>query len=140
MSDPLFDPVAHTQAGLPHLIGYLREKYIAHLDARIARLKDNQRSGSKSFQLTEGATAILAAPATDFIEFAIGFLSEHRVVENFFVDANHGIVLANNDRMVIAPLTDVAGTMQESGAVSVTHGRSQPGNEGVVNTDYRPIR
>ena len=76
-----------------------------------------------------GAPALL----DDFMQFAKRYLDQHRTVETFPVDANCGIRLSNNKRCVLHPPTNAGdGSMQESGAVGVTEGKSQVGQEGVT--------
>jgi len=58
-------------------------------------------------------------PATSFVKWASDFLSVNRVVETFFVDANHGFRLANNDLVVLCPGIELQGTMQESYAIPI---------------------
>lgn len=127
---------AHVQGGAPHLLEYLRDKYVEVLNERISLL--HQQGKKTSF--SSGDAVVRSGVFRDFYAFACEFLAEHRVVENFFVDANHGLVLSNNDRVVICPSVDIAGTMQDSGAIAVTQGRSQQGNEGVITSDSLSIR
>lgn len=68
-----------------------------------------------------------------FRDWAVRYLAEHRTVENFPADNNIGIKLSNNKLMLVHPPTDAgSGDMQDSGAVPVTEGRTQKGQEGVV--------
>lgn len=124
---PMFDEIAHTQAGMPHLLQYVWDKYVAFLREEIEKRRG---SGQKTIPIME---AIQKAPAVSFLRWGSDFLKEHRVVENFFVDMNHGIRLSNNDCIVVCPGLPVQGTMQDSGAVQVTEGKSQSGQEGVFN-------
>lgn len=72
-------------------------------------------------------------PLASFLGFAEKYLDQHRTVETFPIDANCGIRLSNNKRCVIHPPTNAGdGSMQESGAVGVTEGKSQVGQEGVT--------
>lgn len=123
----MFDSTAHTQGGLPHLVQHLWDAYGAHLEEKI---KERAATGQATVDL---ATAKKRAPATDFATWASDYLKENRVVESFFVDANHGVRLANNAMVAICPGVEIRGTMQESGAIQVTEGRSQPHQQGVSN-------
>ncbi len=123
----LFDEIKHTQAGMPHLLQYLWNRYVLHLQEEISK---RQEAKQPTVTIQE---ALKRAPAISFVTWASDFLKETRVVENFFVDANHGIRLANMDAMVICPGTTIQGTMQESGAIAITEGKSQADNEGVFN-------
>jgi hypothetical protein len=121
-----FDEIAHTQAGMPHLVQLLWDRYLEHLAKEIETRKEK---GLGAVPLPE---AIRRAPATHFVEFAANYLKRNRVVENFFVDENHGLRLSDNTTCVVCPGTNVQGTMQDAGEVGVTRGESQPGNEGVI--------
>jgi hypothetical protein len=130
----MFDDVNHTQGGMPHLLQYLWDAYCAYLDGLIEK---RRARGARTVKGLEEAKR--AAPATHFVEWAAAHLKENRVVENFFIDANHGVRLANNACLAVCPGTEVRGSMQDSGAVAVTEGRSQPGNEGVTPTSVMRI-
>lgn len=121
----LFDEVMHTQGGLPHLVQHLWDAYTEHLKER---LEEKKKRGEAVVTLVQ---AKLKAPAADFAQFCAAYLMEHRPVENFFIDSNNGVRLSNNAMVAISPGTVIQGTMQDSGAVSVTEGRGQKGNEGV---------
>jgi hypothetical protein len=69
----------------------------------------------------------------EFIEFCNEYLDRHRTVQTYPADANIGIVLANNVRLLVHPPSGAGmGGMQNSGAVDVTEGKTQPGQEGVL--------
>lgn len=70
----------------------------------------------------------------NFVEFARKYLDEHRTIETWPADSNLGIRLSNNVRLILHPGTGVesTGAMQDSGAVQITEGQSQPGQEGVI--------
>lgn len=123
---PLFDPAKYTTAGQPHLLEHLWAKYRAFLQTKLDELT---RAGKKAADLD---TAVRRAPAEHFLAFAVEYLAKNRPVENFFVDMNHGVVLSDTSRVVVSPGYDLRGTMQQSGAVGVTVGASQPGLDGVV--------
>jgi hypothetical protein len=87
-------------------------------------------------QALDLARELASAPVGAFLSWASDFLQRNRVVENFFVDFNHGVRLSNNDTLVICPGTHVPGTMQECHAIAVT-GSDAPGQdtlEGNVST------
>jgi hypothetical protein len=125
MPDQLFDPIHHTHGAMPHLLQLLHQEYMQHL---LDRTQPGY-SGEEYKPVAEGSSR---ASLPDFMDFATGYLATNRVVENFFLDMNHGIRLSNQKSCSICPGTDVAGTMQDSGAVAVTQGLSQKGMEGVV--------
>ena len=100
------------QTGIPHLMQLLRDKW----------------------QEQHGRT--LPKEAEDFSLWCENYLNEHRTVENWPADSNIGVRLSNNERAVIHPNAPASGgTMQDSGAVSVTEGQTQPGQEGVVQVN-----
>lgn len=126
-ANPLFDGHAYTTGGgLPHLMELLRSEYRRYLQGEIDR---RQRLGQRTISLQEAMTK---APFDNFYNFCVQYLTHNRPVENFFVDMNHGLKLSNNARVVVCPGTAVQGTMQDSGAVGVTQGLSQPGMGGVL--------
>lgn len=125
-NSPMFDEIAHTQGGCPHLMQYLWDKYVQYLQKKIEERRASKRP------VVEIGEAIKKAPALGFVDWASKYLKENRVVQNFFVDENHGLVLSNNDNVVVCPGMPVMGTMQNSGAIGVTEGRSREGNEGVI--------
>lgn len=130
---PLFDSELHTQAGQPHLLQLLLNKYREHLDEK---LKAMQAAGKKTPVDVDQATR--ATPIMVFLKWASDWLRENRPVRQFFVDENMGIQLSNNLSCVISPGINIQGTMQDAGAVSVTHGQSQQGNEGIVpSADFK---
>lgn len=121
---PVFDPVVHSQAGLPHLIAYLVGQFRAHVQ------RTNQEIPKEEERIAGEELIERAQPLLDFFE---QFLTQNRPVEIFPIDMNYGVVLDNNDRIALCPgITDIQGTMQDSGAVAISDGRSQPGQEGVV--------
>jgi hypothetical protein len=124
----LFDEIAHTQGGMPHLMQYLWDEYCKYLEDMI---EERRKEGKKILPLKD---AKMKAPATHFAQWATDHLKEFRVVENFYIDANHGIRLSNNVCIAICPGTVIQGTMQDSGAIQVTEGKSQRDMEGVLNT------
>lgn len=81
-----------------------------------------------------------AVPSFDgFIAFATDYLNQHRVVELFYADTgNIGLCLSNNVR-VTTTTNGPAGTMQPSGAIGISSGVSQPGQNGVVSAPALPI-
>jgi len=109
---------------LPHLIQHLRREYALHLGKAAT---------------DPGAMDGVGADA--FISWAAQYLSDNRTVENWPADANIGLRLSNNKRVLVHPATgEGTGQMQESGAVHVTKGQTQPGQEGVVQvTDQQRV-
>jgi hypothetical protein len=73
-------------------------------------------------------------PSLDsFVAFAIEYLDNNRVVELFYADSgNIGLCLSNNVR-VTTTRNGPAGTMQPSGAIGISSGVSQPGQNGVIS-------
>jgi len=121
-SDPLFDSVALTQGNLPHLIELLVQQYRAYIG----------RENEKRAAMTPAREPLDPEPtiqqAGPLLNFFRAYLTEHRPAEVFALDANYGLMLTNSMRCAISPGTPtIKGSMQDSGAVSISHGRSQPG-------------
>lgn len=134
-SSDLFDATAHTQGGLPHLIQFLWDEYAKHLDRL---LKERAGAGKPAVDLQ---TAKTKAPAVNFAKWASDYLKENRIVESFFIDGNLGVRLTNMKTVAVCPgLEEIRGTMQESNAIGITHGRSQPDNNGVIDESDRSFR
>jgi|SRR5215471_11583904 len=114
--------------GLPHLLELLLAEYRTYLATEIQRRRGQ---GQRTLDVEQ---ALAAAPCKNFYDFCVAYLAENRPVENFYVDRNHGLLLSNNARVTVCPQTNVQGTMQESGAVGVTQGLSQPHLGGVVRS------
>lgn len=115
-----------SQGGLPHLIEHLWSEFTKALAE--TRTKE-EAAGVKVppiIEITQRATA------TSFVKWASEYLKVFRPVENFYVDANHGLRLSNNVLCVVSPGLDVRGTMQEAHAIGVTHGKSQHGQDGIA--------
>jgi hypothetical protein len=123
----LFDSVANTQGGLPHLVQFLWDAYCVYLQEQL----DLRRVEGKTTVSLEDAKK--KVPAVHFGQWATKYLTENRVAETFFVDANCGVRLTNNKMAAICPGAEIRGTMQDSHDVAVTTGRSQPGNNGVTD-------
>lgn len=130
----LFDPVAHSQGGCQHLMQHLWDAYCEYLSDQLKARTD------KGLAATTIDDAKKKSPATHFVKWAAEYLKANRVVQSFFIDENHGVQLANNTMVAICPGVEVRGTMQDSGAVQVTEGRSQRNNNGVVNPDGDVMR
>lgn len=113
---PFFDQIKHTTGGLPTLLELLDRALTEELASRLERLKQEGKATLSVEQARRKVTLDM------FFKFAAEYLTRNRVVEVFAVDANVGLVLSNFARCVVSPGTLVAGTMQESGAVSVTTG------------------
>lgn len=125
----MFDSIQHTQGGLNHLIQYLWDKYVEHLKEAVEKMQATARP------VVNLEMAKKKAPATHFAKWCADYLKENRVTESFFVDGNLGMRLTNSDTMVICPGIEIRGTMQDSGAVAVTEGKSQNNKNGVVGSD-----
>lgn len=123
-----FDDVIHTQGGTPHLVQYLWDRYVSHLETQI---KERAARGEPVVSLAE---AKKKAPATHFATWAADYLRQNRVVEHFFIDENHGIRLSNNACVAVSPGTIIRGTMQSSHAVEITSGLSQTDMNGVIES------
>ncbi len=126
-SGDLFDSTLHTQGGLNHLMQHLWDAYCLHLQEEIGK---RNAEGKLTVTLDH---AKRKAPATDFAKWASDYLKEMRVTESFFIDGNLGVRLTNNVCVAVCPGVEIRGTMQDSHAIPVMEGRSQPGNNGVVN-------
>lgn len=124
-----FDAIRHTQGDHPHIMQYLWDAYLAYLEA------EGQERAAKGQTVLPIAQAKTKAPATHFVLWAANHLRDIRAIESFFVDGNVGVRLNNNKTIAISPGVEIRGTMQDSGAVAVTEGRSEIGNNGVTDTD-----
>jgi len=122
----LFDSVAHSQGGQPHLLQFLWDEYWKYLQAELDK---RTRQGVAVFTLDE---AKRKAPAVGFLKWATAYLAENRAAESFFLDANLGVRLTNNVAVAICPGVELRGTMQDANAVQVTEGRSQPHQDGIA--------
>lgn len=123
--DPLFNPETHTQGGLPHLVEFLVAEY-----RQLLRQANETRQAQGQALLDPEAVLKSAKPLLDFFK---AYLKTNRPVQVFALDANYGVILSNNARVAIAPGTPlIQGTMQDSGAVQVSQGMTQPGQDGVV--------
>ena len=122
--DPLFDAASLTQGGQPHLIQFLTQEYRDY----IARANEQRAQHGKE-PLDAEKTLKRAQPMLAFFE---AYLKQHRPTSVFPIDMNYGIQLSNYKTFALSPgvETDFRGTTQESVAVAVTHGRSQPGSRG----------
>ncbi len=116
----LFDSVAYTNGGLPHLMQYLWDQYCEYLQ------EESDLRKAEGRVVSDLAMAKKKAPATHFAKWAADFLKQNRVVESFFIDENHGIRLSDNTRVAVCPGIEIRGTMQRSTAVEITSGLSQP--------------
>ena len=127
--DPMFSSVAHTQAGMPHLMAMLLEEYRDYVaTANLTR----QQQGQQEVDPSESIRA--AQPLLDFFE---NYLKVHRPVQTFPIDMNVGVMFSNNQRCCISPgVYGIQGSMQDSGAVAISDGRSQSGQDGSVPVNY----
>lgn len=114
-------PVVQIQsAEMPPLLDLLEAAY----------LNECLMSGVDSTPTIQAAQPLLA--------FYKRYLEVYRPVQAFPVDSNYGIMLSNNQRCVISPnLDELPGSMENSGAIQVTTGKSNPGQEGV--TEYKSL-
>jgi hypothetical protein len=117
----LFDPVTSTTSNLPHLMELLLAEYRTYLTSEIEK---KQAAGQRTISIAE---ALTVAPFNNFFNFCVRYLTINRPVENFFVDMNHGLKLSNNVSVVVCPGVNPQGQMEDSGAVNITTGLSQPG-------------
>lgn len=121
----LFDSLAHTQGNMPHLMQFLWDNYVRDLAERIEKRRE---AGQEAVGVEEASRR---ATARDFVRFCADYLAEHRCVQTFIIDANVGLVLSNHASVALSPGVQIRGTMQDSRAVPVTRGESQPGLGGV---------
>jgi len=128
-----FDSIRHTQGEHPHIMQYLWDAYLEYLESE---RQERTTRGQSSLPV---AQAKLKAPAINFVLWAANHLRDIRAIESFFVDGNVGVRLNNNKTIAISPGVEIRGTMQDSGAVAVTEGRSQIGNNGITNNDAMTI-
>lgn len=120
----------YTQGGHKHLVQYLWDAYAAHLEAGGGGWPKARHAPGRPI-----AEAKRTATAVDFVRWATTYLQETRPLGSFFIDGNVGLRLTTGETVAVSPGVVVSGTMQESYAVPVTEGLSQPGNNGVVQTD-----
>lgn len=114
---------------LPHLLEHLWAAYTQYVTAEHTKLVEagKPRRGDLEHYLAK-------APAQHFYAWAAEYLRTHRVSQSFAVDANLGLMLSNGSRVTVCPHIDVAGTMQDAGAVDITRGQGQPELHGIVQT------
>jgi len=125
--DPLFNPETHSQGGMPNLLQFLVAEYLAYMGQAN---KDRAEQGQEPLDAQK--TVQKAKPLLAFFE---AYLRTNRPVNVFPIDMNYGVQLSNHKRFAVSPgvVEDFRGSMQNSGAVEVTHGRSQPGISGVTD-------
>lgn len=124
---------AVVQSEMPSLVQLLVQEFQAQC------LRQNSEVSDPA-QLRDPQIAIQAAkPLLDFFD---SYLDLYRPVQTFPVDFNYGLVLSNNLRCTVSPSveTEAPGSMQDSGAIHVTMGKSNPGQNGVISTDPLYIR
>ena len=131
-NDPMFNSVVHTQSGMPNLIDLMISEYGKY------GAKANQDRGANSLPALDIAKTIrVGKPLTDFFK---KYLEVNRPVQIFPIDMNYGLVLSNNMRCAISPgVQEIKGTMQNSGAVSVTSGGGNPYQDGIVASNSIPV-
>lgn len=125
----LFEDTKHTQGGVQHLAQFLWDEFTAYLH------RESKRRKKKKLPTIDVEAALRKMPATAFLSWVAKYLKKHRVGQSFVVDENMGVQLTNLKTFVISPGVPIRGTMQDSGAIGVTHGRSQPGNDGMAKGD-----
>lgn len=128
---PLFDSIMHTQGGAPHLLQHLLDEYVKHLNEKT---EERTKAGKASLPIAE---ALAKTPMMSFLRWAKEYLATNRPVQNFFVDENLGIRLSNNANVVLSPGVNLQGTMQDAGAVAVTHGQGQQNQDVIKTTDFK---
>lgn len=136
--DELFDSMARTQGGLPHLIQFLWDAYVK--ERLEVAIEEKRATGKPTVDLE---TAKKKAPAVDFAAWATQYLTENRIMESFYIDGNVGLRLTTMQCVAVCPgiNEEVApGSMQESNAIGITQGRSRPDNNGVINESDRAFR
>ena len=119
--DPLnLNTIAQTRGGMPYLLDLLKDEYTRYMDGVNAKRKAENKP-------TLDAEKTLAA-AEPFLRFCRKYLTENRPVQCFPIDMNYGIQLSNSMRCAVSPGVEVPrGTMQDSPAVAISVGQSQPG-------------
>jgi hypothetical protein len=115
-SDMIFKQGSADDSTHPHLLQYLWDLYVKHLEEM---LEEKQRQHVKVVDIE---TAQKKAPARDFVQWASNYLDNNRAISGFFVDGNHGIKFSDSSRVVVCPTSGdkLHGTMQDSNAVSIT--------------------
>ena len=106
----------------------------------VAAILDSTRAGETEDEVPIVGSveeALKKAPATSFRAFCDDYLARNRPVQQFPADANVGIMLSNNIRVVVSPrlpgeFAGYGGSMQHSGDIKISTGESQPGLDGVV--------
>lgn len=120
-----FAPATTQSLSLPSLLQHLVAEYREYI-----RRANETRARQEQKLLDPEATLRAAKPLLDFFE---SYLNTYRPVQAFPVDANYGLLLSNGMRCMVSPgVVDVRGTMQDSGAIQVSQGISNPGQEGVI--------
>jgi hypothetical protein len=134
------DPLGMLSRGnsqLPDLLTHLHDQYKLHL---AKHMKAIQKKGGQLVHKTVEEAAF-AAPVGSFLSFAQEYLNKNRPTQVFPVDSNTGIVLSNHVRVCVSPgIVVVPGSMEDSGAVGITHGMSQPGMGGTEQGGAVEIR
>lgn len=110
--------------GSDNLIQHLWDQFVLlYLKPKI---EDMEAQGKPTVDLE---TAKKKTPATVFLNWAFEYLTNNRVTESFYVEANHGVRLTNGASVVICPGGgEQRGTMQDSVAIAITEGLDRPGN------------
>lgn len=116
---------AVVQSGMPSLIELLLQEFQDQC------LRQNSEEPDPAKLLYPQHAIQAARPLLNFFE---AYLNLYRPVQTFPVDFNYGLVLSNNMRCTVSPSieTEAPGSMQASGAIQVTTGKSNPGQNGVI--------
>jgi hypothetical protein len=114
-SSDLLAPQAHE-----HLLQWLWDGYLVHL---AALLEEGKEAGRAVLPFDQ---AKRKAPASHFLTWAAAKLRETPVVENYFIEGNCGLRMADGSRLAVCPggEADVRGTMQDANDVPVTKGQA----------------
>lgn len=111
-------------ANLPSLLPFLTEELLANIMKRLESKRKLDNNVEPVHR--EEARRILNNLTIDaFVQWCTDYLSEHHIGEVFAVDSNIGLVFDNLKRCVVCPLTDVAGTTLDAGAIAVTGRRNK---------------
>ena len=100
---------AAPEPALPHLMQYLWDRYLEHIQQRLAQ----RRAEGKP--TIEFAQAIRKAPASDFAYFAADYLRRNRPQQAFWSADNVGITLGSTAvSLLVAPPAEAAPAQPEA--------------------------
>ena len=118
---------------------YINTQYVKELLEKADKLKAEGKL-DEAAAVHEYATVTHPKNVEKFGEWQEHHFSSKTVQQTFFPDGNIGVVLSNQQRIVLLPRTDAGqGTVNNYGSVEVMAGTSQPGQEGVQNQDHLRI-